>query len=358
MIHHNSVRPGEPAQIFSMLDGYTGANNFLGTGDPNVCLFDGRWRMYLGGFHRGFKNNLFEATLPPGMGPAETTDWTFTKQEGDPKSAKMLVPQPPKGAWDHYGLHEPCHVIGPVSSGDEPVRRIYYTGRASSETTGTEGQFSIGFLEWNQTGWQRHPEPIMSGRGEMRSALGPKVIYADEKWRMWFRMAPHEPAKGIPPRSQIFYSESDDGVTNWSEPTPFSEEADLISHAYVTRLEDGYCMVLTRVPNLHGEDFYPPQQILLSFSATPSGTPDDWSEPVPVLDAAGGPDWYADGFFGSSIVEINGRLEIFFTGVARHRTWLARAFERLLRLRKPPIPAPYFFSIGRMTIARGGESHP
>ncbi|WMT92751.1 hypothetical protein [Pelagibacterium sp. H642] len=337
-----------------MLDSYPGANNLLGTGDPNVCLFDGRWRMYLGGFHRGFKNNLFEATLPSGEGPAETTDWTFTKQEGDPNSAKMLVPQPQKGAWDHFGLHEPCHVVGSDRSGMNTVRRIYYTGRASSETTGTEGRFSIGFLEWSATGWRRHPEPVMSGRGEMRSALGPKVIYAEGKWRMWFRMVPHEPAKGIPPRSQIFYSESADGVTGWSEPVAFSEEAELFSHAFVGRLEDGYCMVLTPVPNLHEEDGYPPQQILLSFSASPSGHRKDWSEPVPVLDASGGPDWCADGFFGSSVVETDGALEIFFTGVARHRKWLARAFERILHLRKPPIPAPYFFSIGRVTVARDG----
>lgn len=338
-----------------MLDGYPGATNLLGTGDPNVCEYDGRWHMYLGGFHRGYKNNLFEATLPRDIQPSETTAWILTKQGDDPNSAKMLVQQPPKGEWDHYGLHEPCHVIGLDPEGNNTVRRIYYTGRASSQTTGTKGQFSIGFLEWKPTGWQRQPEPVMSGRGKMRSALGPKVIYAEGKWRMWFRMVPHEPAKGIPPLSQIFYSESDDGVTKWSEPVAFSEEADLFSHAFVARLEDGYCMVLTRVPNLHGEDGYPPQQIVLSFSKTPSGSPRDWSDPVSVLDAAGGPEWYGDGFFGSSAVEINGELEIFFTGVARHRTWLARAFERLLNLRRPPIPAPYFFSIGQMTVVRGDE---
>jgi hypothetical protein len=38
---------------------------------------------------------------------------------------------------------------------------------------------------------------------------------------------------------------------------------------------------------------------------------------------------------------------VFFTGVHRQTSWLRMLLEALLAFRRPPLPAPFYISIGR-----------
>lgn len=347
-----------PQAIFGMLDGYRPITNLLGAGDPDVHRIDDQWWMFFGGFQRNFRNNLFSASLPRGAHLSEGAKWTMTTAPAHPNTALPLVDQPVKGAWDHYGLHEPCFVSGPApeSAGEQiPCRRIYYTGRASRQVLGNKAPYAIGVLEWTPEGWKRCPRPVVVGDTHAPSALGPKVVYADGKWRMWFRATPREPARGDHPVHEIRYTESEDGINGWSQPRPFRSSTEGFAHAYVLNSGARSEMLLSKSPNLYGEPHYPPQKLWLSTSTTPSGDVRDWSAPEEVLDAAKGDTWMRNGLFGSSLCvdDAPGTADIrrvFCTGVHESISWPKYALGRLAAFRRPPVPAPYYFTIGHFTL--------
>ncbi len=347
-----------PRAIFGMLDGYRPITNLLGAGDPNVHKINDQWWMFFGGFQRNFTNNLFSASLPKGASPGENARWTIRTDPARPRTALPLVDQPAKGQWDHYGLHEPCFVNGhtTTTTGERiPCQRIYYTGRSSRTAPGNDTPFSIGVLQRTPDGWRRHPEPVVVGDSKNPSALGPKVIFADGKWRMWFRASPGEPGKGDTPVAEIHYTESEDGIGDWTPPRPFYSRADLFAHAYVLKTASRYEMLLSKTPNLYGEPHYPDQKLWLSTSATPSGDVRDWTTPEVVLDAADGDPWTRNGFFGSSLCaddqpDDTGVRHVFVTGVHATVSWPKHALARIAALRRPPVPAPFYFTIGDVTL--------
>ncbi|MBB4935528.1 hypothetical protein F4561_006422 [Lipingzhangella halophila] len=351
----------QPRAIWSMLDGYRPITNLLGAGDPNVHKIDNQWWMFFGGFQRNFTNNLFSASLPKGASLGENPRWTIRTDPARPHTALPLVDQPAKGEWDHYGLHEPCFVSGftTTPAGERvPCRRIYYTGRSSRTTLGNDTPFAIGVLEQTPDGWRRHPDPVVVGDSENPSALGPKVIFADGKWRMWFRAAPGEPAKGDTPVAEIHYTESEDGIGGWTPPRPFYSRADLFAHAYVLKTASRYEMLLSKSPNLFGEPHYPQQGLWLATSDTPSGDVADWSTPEMLLRAADGPAWVRNGYLGSSLCvddasESAGTRHVFCTGVHESISWPKYALTRLASLRRPPVPSPFYFTIGHVALDLG-----
>ncbi|HLS16198.1 MAG TPA: hypothetical protein VK095_16955, partial [Beutenbergiaceae bacterium] len=386
----------EPRALFSMTEGYAPLRNLLGAGDPNVHWIDDRWWMFFGGFQATFRNNIFAATLAPGEPLHEDMRWRICTDPNNPRRAQPLVAQPASGHWDRYGLHEPSFAEGhdggaagsagdagaadllpgagtraPVSrpsgaagSGAQvpgtpaPRRRIYYAGRASRQVVGNTAPYSIGMLELTPAGWRRHPRPVLTGTAEYPSALGPKVIYAEGKWRMWFRATPGEAGKGERPLAEIHYTESEDGISNWSTPRPLHSHHDGFAHAFVLQTPEGFEMLLSKSPNLYGEQHYPEQKLWLSTAKRPSGDPADWSEPRPVLAADGGAAWYRSGFFGSSLCAPDpgaGPFDerfVFFTGVHTPVNWPRAAVRRLASRRLPPVPAPYYFTIAsaRLTL--------
>lgn len=115
--------------LFSMIDGLAPVTNVLAVSDPNVHRIDSRWTMFLGGFTTRLRVELFSATLPVGA-PLGSDDRVLTTQPGAPRRALSLVPPPPQGEWDRYGMHTPCYVEG--RNPDD--RRIYYAGRRSRRT--------------------------------------------------------------------------------------------------------------------------------------------------------------------------------------------------------------------------------
>lgn len=380
----------KPQALFSMTEGYAPLRNLLGAGDPNVHWIDDRWWMFFGGFQATFRNNIFAAMLAPGEPLHEDMRWRICTDPNNPRRAQPLVAQPAAGHWDRYGLHEPSFAEGlaggPAGSVDDagapehldgagapaprpggpagfagagqvpgtpvPRRRIYYTGRASRQVVGNTAPYSIGMLELTPAGWRRHPRPVLTGTDQFPSALGPKVIYAEEKWRMWFRATPGEPGRGEWPIAEIHYTESEDGISNWSPPRPLYSHRDGFAHAFVLQTPEGFEMLLSKSPNLFGEQHYPEQKLWLSTAKRPSGDAADWSEPRPVLAAAAGEQWYRNGFFGSSLCTpdqgVGGSEErfVFFTGVHTPVNWPRAAMRRLAARRLPPVPAPYYFTIG------------
>ncbi|MBE3000815.1 hypothetical protein IDM40_19260 [Nocardiopsis sp. HNM0947] len=238
-----------------------------------------------------------------------------------------------------------------------PTERIYYTGRSSRRVQGNDTPFAIGFLERSGDGWRRHPDPVVVGDNRNPSVLGPKVLYADGKWRMWFRATPREPAKGEQPVSAIHYTESTDGVSGWTEPRVLHPASEGFAHAYVHGGASRYEMLLSTSPNLYGDPDHPEQGLWLSVSDIPSGDPADWTRPEPVLLAEDGPEWARNGFFGSSLcaggegkAQGDGARYVFFTGVNASVGWPALALRSLAARRRPPVPAPFHFTIGRLRL--------
>src|SRR5690625_7240876 len=120
-------------------------------------------------------------------------------------------------------------------------------------------------------------------------------------WRMWFRSTTGEPAKCEPPVSEIPYTESVNGIDAWSTPRLFCTRAEGSAHAFVHRTPEGFEMLLSKSPNLFGDDSYQEQKLWISSSARASGEISDWSMPTPVLDAEYGPACYLGVVFCSRL---------------------------------------------------------
>jgi hypothetical protein len=342
---------------FDMTKGLSPIRNVWGLGDPDVHKIDGRWTMFLGGFTNRFKNNLFMATLPEGA-PLSSNDWTLVAVPGRQHQAQSLIPQPAKGNWDAYGLHTPSYVKGvdPVHGEQE---RIYYTGRGSKNVTGTGSQFSIGYLLKTKDGWLRHGEPVHTGTPERPSVLEPTVCFFEGKWRMWYVSVIHEVGRNEMPNYQFEYIESDNGTDGWSKPEILFTIEDGYFDNAVIKTEEKYEMIVARGSNLYSMPNFPNQGLWRLEAERPTGNRKDWSEAVQILNADGNPEpWFANGPFGPSVQygdteDDKDVLYVFFAGVYGGQTnWLKMTLKNLLRLRKPPVPAPYYFAIGRMTYRR------
>ena len=134
----------KPVKLFDMREGYGPVKNLLGISDPSVHKINGQWVMFVGGFHTGFKNNLYCLRLPAGAGLA-SNNWLFETQADNPRKAKALVAQPSSSSWDGYGLHSPCYTSGLVKG--KVCERIYYAGRSSRTVTDNDKPYRIGYLE-------------------------------------------------------------------------------------------------------------------------------------------------------------------------------------------------------------------
>lgn len=349
------VQPN-PAKLFDMMDGFAPITNLLGIGDPDVHRIGDRWWMFFGGFHTGMRNNLFCASLPPGA-PLSSNRWVITTTEDNPRRAAALVAQPPKDSWDGYGLHTPSYASGISSNAAGETyqcERIYYTGRISRSIIDNDRPVAIGVMERTSRGWVRRPKPVLQGTPEYPSVLEPKARYFEGMWRIWYAATPKVAGKKTPPAYQIRYVESEDGVTNWSEPQVLFSTDDGYFDSVVSQGDSGYEMVVCRSGNLAGKADFPAQGLWWLRSRTPSGDRDDWSpQLVQFLDAdCGAEDWYANGVLGPSVQygdtpEDRNTMFVFFTGVNRQTNWPGATMKKLAAFEKPPFPAPFYLSIGR-----------
>ena len=359
------VNEAKPVRLFSMLDGFEPSfgpvKNILGMGDPDVHKIGDQWWMFFGGFRRNFKNNLFSASLPPGA-PLSSNEWSVTTG-ADPRRATPLIEQPPWGGFDGWGLHTPSYVCGEdIDANGNSVRRerIYYAGRSSRTVTANKKPYSIGMLKKTPAGWARHPEPILTGTPDSPSVAESKARYFEGKWRIWYVSTPGEIGKRDLPEYRIEYVESEDGMTDWSAPKVLFSTVEGYFDAVVIPVADGYEMVVSRGGNLYAAPGFPPQGLWLLRSKTPSGIRADWSsKPTQILDADRGEAWYEGGIFGPSIhygdtPDDSDTLYVFFSSVHRKINWARLAAKRMLTLKRPPVPAPFYFSLGRMQVRTQG----
>lgn len=350
---------GEPGTVkyFDMTEGIAPVRNIVGLGDPDVHKIGDRWVMFLGGATTNlFKVNLFCATLPPGA-PLNSNDWSLITSGTRPRVARSLVAQPASGSWDAYGLHTPSYVRG-IDPARGEQERVYYSGRSSRSSTGPTSRFAIGYLERSPVGWARYGEPVLTGTPDRPSVLEPIVRYYQGKWRMWYLSTSHEAGPGEQPDHQLEYVESDDGTTGWSAPKVLFTTADGFFDNDVIEVDGGYEMVVARGHNLFDTPNFPRQGMWWLSSRYASGNRADWtSEPVRLLDDTDPLPWYANGAFGPSLRygdtdADRDTLYVFFTGVYSKLNWPGVAIKRVLGRKKPPVPAPFYFAVGRMQCSR------
>ncbi len=337
--------------LFSMVDGLAPVTNVLGVSDPDVHLVDGRWTMFLGGFTTRLRVSLFTATLPPGAS-LSSNEWTLTTQHGRVQQALPLVADPPRRAWDAQGMHTPCFVDG-------PERRVYYAGRSSRAVTGVDSRYAIGVLRQIGGRWVRHGPPVHVGTDERPSALEPHVRVDDGLWRMWYLSTVGEPGPGELPDYRIHYVESADGIAGWSAPRTFFTSDDGFFDLTVRRVDDRFQMIVARGTNLYGTPGYPEQGLWHLDSPTGSGDRGDWSaEPRRLLDTGLTPlPWFANGTLGPSMHLGDTGADrdtcyVFCTGTHARSNWFAAAARRAAAGRRPPVPAPFHFTTGRLAFAR------
>lgn len=349
--------------FFDMLEGLSPVTNVIGVGDPNVHKIDGRWTMFLGGFTTRLRVSLLSATLPAGA-PLSSNEWTLTTQPGRPYRALPIVANPPRGQWDQYGMHTPAYVEGHTAAGG-PDRRIYYAGRSSAAHFGPSSRYAIGVLRQVAGRWVRHGPPVHVGTPERPSVLEPLIRFDDRRWRLWYLSAVGEPGPGELPDYRIEYIESADGISGWSAPRVFFTSEDGFFDGFVQRVDDRFEMIVARGTNLHGTPNYPAQGLWFLDSATGSGDRADWtSSPVRVLDAdIDALPWFANGSLGPSFhygdTDIDrDTLYVFFTGTHTTTNWFTTAARRLATLRRPPVPAPFYLTTGRIALARPGRDSP
>ncbi|MCV9887017.1 hypothetical protein [Metabacillus halosaccharovorans] len=350
----------KPIKLFDQIDKYKGIHNILGIGDPHVVKIQNQWWMFVGGFQTNFKNNIFTASLPVGD-PLSSNNWSITTYEDREKKAKPLCENSQKGSWDFYGFHTPCYVSG-IDQNGTVVERVYYTGRASNKVVDNQAPYSIGMLEKTVDGWNRYPSPILRGTKDSPNVLEPKIRYIAEKWRAWYVTTKQETGKNGYPNYTMMYAESDDGINNWSTPIPLFLENENFYDASVHKSNtNGYEMAVCRSTNLYGRSPFPMQGMWLLTGHKPNGDRANWSKnPLLILDAKEGEDWYKNGIgspcghYGES-EDDQDTLYLFFTGLHGKRNWLQHEKNNIRKKKLPPFPSPFYFAIGKVELTKISE---
>ncbi|KAB7668076.1 hypothetical protein F9279_14180 [Bacillus sp. B1-b2] len=345
-------------KIFDQVDKYNGITNVLGMGDPHVVKLDNQWWMFFGGFQTNFKNNIFTATLPIGE-PLSNNNWTITRNEQHSHKAKALTNNSPKGEWDSFGYHTPCYVKG-IEPNGAFVERVYYAGRGSNKVVDNNAPYAIGFLEKKGSEWFRHPLPVITGTEELPNVLEPNVRFIEGMWRMWYVTTKQETGKNGFPQYRILYSESKDGLSNWSKPQAVFIENENFYNASVhpSNNAHGFEMVVCRSTNLYGRTPFPKQGLWILEGKEANGDRINWSEsPRLILDSDKGPEWYRNGVaspighYGESEYDQD-TLYLFFTGLHKQRNWLRIALYCLKHKKSLPFPSPFYFSVGKLELKK------
>lgn len=339
-------------RLWDMVDGPM-PRGLLGIGDPDVHLIDGRWTMFLGGFSTTFRNRLYRAILADDA-ELDSGAWRIERNHSD--RATALVPDPPRGAWDAAGMHTPSY----VPANDHHGPRIYYTGRATSKHYGPQSHYAIGVLEYRHGRWHRRNAPILQGTPPRSSVLEPFVIYTEGGYRMWYQANPHEIGPGEQPDYQLCCTDSEDGLTGWSAPRVFADSDEGFFDNTLARGGQGWVMVLARGSNLHATPNFPGQGLWWITASRPSADRADWSLPQRLLDTdvPNTPDWFARGTYGPAVAFTDPttmRATVYFTATRSAPSWPALTLRQLVRLQRPPVPAPFYLGTGSIQADLGNN---
>lgn len=331
--------------LWDMVDGPM-PRGLLGVGSGDVVRTDDAWTLYLGGYSTSFRNRLYAATSDPSATPA-TAKWSLRTGRGG--RVRALVDDPPRQAWDGGGMHTPSY-LPPT---DSTPARIYYAGRRGRQHVGDGSQYAIGLLEYVDGRWRRTGAPLLTGDGERPSTLEPRVVREGDAFVMWYLATPHEVAPGEQPDYELRSATSPNGIDGWSEPSRFSSPAEGFFDVALAKTRSGWTMILAAGTNLHRTTPYPTQGLWCMTAPTASPRRADWSEPVRILDTDDPttPEWMGAGVCDPAIhISDDGSLTVFVTGTRRYDSWGGLFMRQIRRLRRPPIPAPFFLATGVLTF--------
>ncbi|QBD75344.1 hypothetical protein EPA93_04750 [Ktedonosporobacter rubrisoli] len=298
-------------------EGFGQISNLEKNADAFIARRDQQWWMFFSGRERSEHTNVVQlcsATLPPGE-CLSSTNWRITTDPTDPTKALPLLPPPPEGAWDATGYHCPAYVRGwnPALNAGKGgwQERIYY---ASCKQWSLEGPYAIGCVEWDGTAWTRHEEPVLQGieAWENNNVAEPYVIYHDGKWRMWYCAAPSG-------QYITGYAESRDGISQWEKRAPFFAQE--IFDAAVLQVNKRYEMITARRAlrfSFHESSLSAQDGLWWSYCAQLSTHPQDWSEPLQLLQADDGTSWHKNGAWHPTFhydEQRPDRMYVFFNGL-------------------------------------------
>lgn len=263
-----------------------------GVSDPDIHKIDGRWWMFFGA-PQDERINIFSARLPEGAS-LDSDAWEIVTEAENPSRASPITALPEAGRWDEW-LHTPSYVRGP-----EGVERIYYTGSLGGQSVETR-RFSLGMMEKRSGHWERRAEPVVSGSIERPCVLEPVVRYNEGKWHLWCMTTHHEAGPGELPCYWISYAESTDGI-RWTPLHDLFSPDDNYFDAAPLWPADGAVMITASAPNQYGVAGWQNQGLWLFSGNGLSGRRSGWSrEPLRILDADAGEDWYAGGVYGPTM---------------------------------------------------------
>lgn len=250
-------------------------------------------------------------------------------REEEPFRVAVLADHEKSAVWDlQGGRHCPCYVRGFDLRTNRWVERIYYAGSSAN----LWGPYTIGFLEWDGERWADQPEPVFvaSEEWEHASVYEPNVIYADGLWKMWY-------VAGSNHENYLIhgYSESEDGISNWTPHHIFAAPEMKMFDFAVTPVEAGYESVFARV-SLGPEPPASTTGLWWCRCDAPSSSLGDWSEPVQIMTAEDR-GWHSVPWKPCLRFDprVPGRRFIFFDGL--YRT-------------SDPGPFPYAFTLGCLEI--------
>jgi hypothetical protein len=321
-------------KVFDPANGFAGVTNVTELTDATLARRGDRWWMYLAGEALGHEGiRLFSATLPPGA-PLAASGWNVTTEPHDPKKIALLAPSERSAAWDlRGGRHCPAYVQGFDPRRGAWIERIYYAGARENPW----GPYSIGYLEWDGTGWGEQSEPVFVAAEEWEhdSVYEPNLVYAEGMWKMWYVAGSNQDDYLVQG-----FSESADGRTGWTARKVFAPAEEKVFDFCVQPVERGYEAVFSRV------SVAPTERPLTAGlwwcrADTASCERSDWSEPVQVMSAADSP-WNTGPWKPAWRYAENDRKNVlvFFDGVSRKNV---------------PGGSPFAFTLGCLELHRLDE---
>jgi hypothetical protein len=285
-------------KVFDPMDGFGAITNIRNFTDPTIFRRGNQWWMIGSGFDiRERTILLLSASLPAGTA-LDAKGWTITTVPGDPTSALTLIPPSPPESRDGVGgMHCPSYVRGwdPTANGGagDWRERIYYAG----STVSFAGPYSIGYLEWDGSGWSRHAgSPVLTATEswEMPTVAEPNVIYHDGRWRMWYLAGPDSAKQFLQG-----YAESPDGKTQWKKQI-YSPGAENVFDNNTIAANGRFESIFARYP-LASRKLGPEDGLWWRWANGPYSEPKRWSKPTQLLSPFDGQSaWHAGGIWKPS----------------------------------------------------------
>jgi hypothetical protein len=324
----------DPAEtkVFDPADGFAPLTDVREVTDPTVFKRSDRWCMCVATEVANRPGIQLATASLPEAAPLSSSGWRLTAERHDATRIAVL-PQERSRAWDlEGGRHCPSYVNGWDPHTQRWVERIYYAGGAEH----LWGPYTIGYLEWHDEGWIDSPAPVFvaTEAWEHGSVYEPNVIYANEKWKLWY-------VAGSNYEDYLVhgYAESEDGRSNWTPHQIFAPADMKMFDFHVFQAGAAYEAVFSRVSLRGMPSAY--SGLWLCRCDRPSPRLADWSNPVQIMTAADR-GWHSGPWKPTTAVTADpDKLLVFFSG----------AYSR-----QDGSPFPFVFTLGCLELPPGAAT--